>query len=131
VKNPRRLGAGTNVNQTKLKVLAEPYARLVAGTPLSYAYDNATSTYQLTYSTQSPSGLQFGVGACTAIEIPSIQYPTGYQVQVTGGQVISQAGAGVLEVMSTVSSGSTSVTVTPSTNGQTAVGGTIPSSCTS
>jgi endoglycosylceramidase len=130
VGNPRLPGTGTNVNQAKLKVLAEPYARLIAGTPVSNSFDPATGTYQLTYSTQSPTAQQFGIGACTAIEIPSIQYPTGYQVQVTGGEVTSSPGSGVLEVTSTVSSGPISVSVSPATNGETGVAGPIPASCT-
>lgn len=130
VANPRLPAVGSNVNQAKLKVLAEPYATLVAGTPLSSSYDRATSMYHLTFSTRSPSGLQFGVGACTAIEVPSIQYPTGYQVQVTGGDVTSPPDAGVLEVRSTLSSGSVSVTIAPSTSGMTGVAGAIPASCT-
>jgi endoglycosylceramidase len=130
VDNPRLPGTGTNVDQSKLMVLAEPYARLVAGTPLSYSFDSATGTYRLTYSTVSPAGLQFADGACTAIEIPSIRYPTGYQVTVSGGQVSSPAGSGVLEVTSTVSSGSIKLTVSPTAHGETGVDGPIPAGCT-
>lgn len=130
VYKPNLPDTGTNVNRAKLKVLAEPYARVVAGTPLSYSFASTTGVFQLTYSTRAPSGMQFGPGACTAIEVPSIQYPTGYRVEVTGGRVFSATGAGVLEVRSTVSSGAVSVTISRSTHGATGVSGPIPANCT-
>ena len=39
-----RPGTGANINLAKLKVLAEPYPRVVSGTPLSYSFDRATGT---------------------------------------------------------------------------------------
>jgi endoglycosylceramidase len=129
VYRPASPGTGTNVNQVKLKVLAEPYPRIVAGTPLSYTFDQSTKTFDLTYGTVGPDGHHFSTGACTAIEIPPVQYPTGYEVSVVGGRVLSTSGAGVLEVGSTGSSGTVAVTVTPTAHGSTTAAGPVPASC--
>lgn len=129
VYKPGQPGTGKNVNQAKLEVLAEPYPRVVAGTPTSYTFDRSTKAFELVYSTRAPDGDQFGSGACTAIEIPSVQYPTGYQVAVVGAQVLSKANAGVLEVGSLVGSTTISVTVTPTAHGKTAPAGPVPASC--
>jgi endoglycosylceramidase len=129
VYRPSSPGTGNNVNRVKLKVLAEPYPRMVSGTPVSYTFDVATETFHLTYSTVAPDGHHFSTGACSAIEIPSVQYPTGYQVTVNGGKVLSKPGAGVLEVGSTSGSAAVAVTITPSASGHTAPAGPIPASC--
>lgn len=130
VVNPKLPATGTNVNEAKLKVLAEPYPTLIAGTPSSYSFDAAADTFQFSYSPTAPSGSKFVSGACTAIEIPSVQYPTGYEVTVDGAHVLSQPDAGVLEIVSTVDSGTISVTVTPSNDGHTSASGPVPSNCT-
>ncbi len=129
VYRPSSPGAGANVNLVKLRVLAEPYPRVVAGTPLSYTFDQATSTFHVAYSTVAPDGHHFSAGACTGVEIPSVQYPTGYQVNIEGGKVLSKPGAGVLEVGSTGSSGMVSVAVTPTLHGTTAPAGPLPANC--
>jgi endoglycosylceramidase len=130
VYRPGSPGTGSNVNEAKLKVLAEPYPRLVAGTPTAYAYNRATRELRLTYSTVAPDGHHFGNGACTAVEIPAVQYPSGYQVSVEGGRVISTPGAGVLEVAAASGASTVTVAVTPSAHGHTAPAGPVPSSCT-
>jgi endoglycosylceramidase len=129
VVNPKLPATGTNVNEAKLKVLAEPYPTLISGTPSSYSFDAATDTFQFSYSTTAPSGSQFASGACTAIEIPSVQYATGYKVAVDGGEVLSKSDAGVLEIVSTVDSGTISVTVTPGSGGKTSASGPVPANC--
>jgi endoglycosylceramidase len=49
-----------------------------------------------TYSVTSPGGKRFGDGSCTAILVPSVQYPSGYSVTVEGARVTSRPDAGVL-----------------------------------
>jgi len=129
VYRPGSAGAGSNVNSVKLAVLAEPYPRLVAGTPLAYSFDRTTRTFRLSYSTVAPMSHDFGTGACTAIEIPAVQYPTGYAVAVVGGTVLSPSGAGVLEVAASAGSSSVTVTVTPTKHGKIGSAGPVPASC--
>jgi endoglycosylceramidase len=95
VSNPRLAGTGANVDQAKLAVLAEPYPRLVSGTP-SYSFDLASSVFSLSYSTRGPSGNRFGAGACTAVVVPPVRYPHGYVVAVSGARVTSAPDAGVV-----------------------------------
>ena len=47
---------GANVNRAKLRTLARPYPRAVAGTPRSFGFDPATRRFELVYSTRAPHG---------------------------------------------------------------------------
>jgi endoglycosylceramidase len=96
VVDPSRPATGSNVNAPKLAVLSEPYAQLTSGTPQRYSFDRVTRTMRYSYSVATPAGRQFGAGACTAIVVPRVQYPTGYVVEVRGARVSSPPGAGVL-----------------------------------
>jgi endoglycosylceramidase len=121
VANPRLPGTGANVNEAKLAVLAEPYPRLVAGTPASYSFDAASHRFRLVYTTRSPTAHTFGTGACTAVVIPSIQFPHGYVVQVSGARVSSAPDAGVLMLAQVGASDHTvKLEVRAATKGQTA-----------
>ena len=100
-----------SVDTSMLDALAVPHPDLVSGTPDSYGYDTSTSVFSLTYSTERASGTgAFAAGSVTSVSVPSVQYPSGYAVTVSGGTVVSTGG--VLEVASC--SGATSVTVTVS-----------------
>jgi endoglycosylceramidase len=120
VSDPGLPGKGDNVDAAKLAVLAEPYPRVVAGTPTSYSFDRATHTFQLTYLTRSPSGHAFAAGSCTAVVLPAFQFPTGYVATVQGARVTSAPDAGVLTLAQTRSTGGVTVRVRPAAKGQTA-----------
>lgn len=101
---------GANVNTANLETLAEPYPQLVSGTPESYSF--ASGTFQFSYSTQEPDGLgSFPAGAHTTISVPSVEFPGGYQVSVTGGEVVSAPNAAELVIASNPGAGAVSVTV--------------------
>jgi endoglycosylceramidase len=100
------------VNTSMLDALAVPHPDLVSGTPESYGYDTSTSVFTLTYSTERANGTgRFASGSVTSVSVPAVQYPSGYQVAVTGGSVVSAGG--VLEVASCPGVTSVSVTVSP------------------
>ena len=82
VSNPSLPVTGSNVNTAKLAVLSEPYPRAAAGTPRLYSFDDATRTMRYSYSGVSPDGKEFAAGSCTAVVVPSVQYPSGYTVDV-------------------------------------------------
>jgi endoglycosylceramidase len=107
VSNPRLAGTGANVNQSKLAVLAEPYPRLVSGTPSLYSFDLASRVFSLSYTTRGPSGKRFGAGSCTAVVVPPFQFPHGYAVVVSGARVTSAPDAGVLTLAQLSSTGRT------------------------
>ena len=110
--DPGQPPTGSNVNTAKLAVLAAPHPRLVAGTPTHWSFDSGT--FRLSYSTERADHRgRFSPGAQTLISVPAIEYPSGYQVTVKGGQVVSAAGAGVLTVAADAGAASVEVTVTP------------------
>ena len=78
----------------KADVLIRPYPQAIAGTPTSLSWDAATHVMQLTYKagTQKPP---------TDVYVAPRQYPHGYRVVVTGGQVTSAPGASHLLVTAT------------------------------
>jgi endoglycosylceramidase len=103
---------GSNVDTSKLAVLAEPYPQAVAGTPTSWQFRNGVFT--LTYATTRAGGSgRFPAGSTTQVAVPAIQYPAGYTVAVSGGTVTSAAGATVLLVASAAGAKTITVTVSP------------------
>jgi endoglycosylceramidase len=96
VADPQIAGTGSNVDEPKLALLAEPYPRVVSGTPQSYSFDLASHTFTFRYTTSSPAGRAFSPGSCTAVVIPPFQFPHGYAVSVTGATVTSKVDAGAL-----------------------------------
>jgi endoglycosylceramidase len=86
----------------------------ISGTPDSYSFDNGT--FQFSYSTEEADGLgSFPAGSQTTISVPSVEFPDGYQVSVTGGEVVSTPNASDLVIAS--NAGASTVTVTVSSAG--------------
>ena len=133
VYDPSRPPTGTNVNQTKLAVLEQPYATAVAGTPVSMNFDSGSRTFRLRYSTTAVSRrAHFGPSTCTLIAAPRSVYPNGYTVKVAGGTSVSASNAAVIAV--TASPKATAVAVTVRPRGSTGVAGSsslarAPASC--
>ena len=112
VYNPADLPIGANVNTANLDTLAEPYPQTISGTPDSYSFANGT--FQFSYSTEEADGLgSFPAGSETTISVPTVEYPDGYQVSVTGGEVMSAANAPDLLISSNAGASAVTVTVTP------------------
>jgi endoglycosylceramidase len=112
VYNPHLPPVGANVDTADLATLAAPYPQVVAGTPDSWSFDPASDTFQLSYSTQMADGLgSFPAGATTTISVPAIEYPNGYQVSVTGGDVVSAPNAPELVIASDPGAGTITVDV--------------------
>jgi endoglycosylceramidase len=114
VYNPELAPAGSNVDTTTLDALAVPHPELVAGTPLCYGYDTSTSTFTLAYRTERAAGTGvFAAGSDSTVPLLAVQYPSGYQVVVSGAKVVSEGGIltlascpGATKVMLTVQPGS-------------------------
>ncbi|WP_109519562.1 cellulase family glycosylhydrolase [Mycolicibacter heraklionensis] len=114
VYDPSQPPVGDNVNTANLATLSQPYPQVVAGTPNSWSFDNGT--FQFSYSTERVDGSGgFAAGAQTEISVPAGQYPDGYQVNVTGGHVVSPANAPVLIIASDSGADTVSVTVSAAT----------------
>ena len=82
--------SGPNVVTSTADALVRPYPLLVAGTPTSIAYDPSTHDFIASWSSVEPNGHRLHAGATTTIEIPKMDYPSGYTVSVTGADVTSR-----------------------------------------
>ena len=83
----------------------------ISGTPDSYSFDNGT--FQFSYSTEEADGLgSFPAGSQTTISVPTVEFPNGYDVSVTGGQVVSGPDAPELVIASDNGASTVTVTVT-------------------
>ena len=71
--------------------LVRPYPERVAGKPISYAFDAATSTFTFEYTPDR------SVTAATEIVVPARVYPNGYTVECGG--CATEKAAGVLRIM--------------------------------
>jgi endoglycosylceramidase len=111
---------GDNVNAAHLATLAAPYPQAIAGTPNSWSFDEGTDTFKLSYSTDMVDGSgSFPAGSQTIISVPAIEYPNGYQVEVTGGQVVPHTAP---ELIIASNDGASTITVTVSPAGTTGTG---------
>lgn len=76
-----------SVKRGKLRVLAHPFPSLIAGTPRSSRFRHRRLSF--TYVPIAAGGHRFGPGSVTEINVPAIQYPSGYRVRASGARVIS------------------------------------------
>lgn len=95
---------GNNVD-----ALVRPYAAAIAGTPTAYSYDPDSRVFALQYDVSRAGGGVLPAAATTEVTVPASRYPEGYEVQVTGGKVVSRAGAG--DVCVRVNPGGTRVAI--------------------
>jgi endoglycosylceramidase len=103
---------GDSAKTAKLAVLAQPYAAVVAGTPGASSYDATTATFSFQYTARPiGGGKKFKPGSVTELEIPAVQYPTGYRVSVRGAEVKSKPRSRLLR-LARCRGGLVSVTVT-------------------
>ena len=125
--DPNQPPTGSNVKQSKLDVLSEPYPQVVAGTPTGYGFDPSTRRFTLTYSTKGPTGKKFARRLHrrhsrkrsktkfrqTQIFVPPDHYPAGYTVAVRGGGIASKPNASLLRVVACPRKRNVRVTVVP------------------
>jgi endoglycosylceramidase len=115
VRDLRSAPTGDNVNEEVLAALVRPHAVAVAGTPTEQTYDPDSRVLEVSWSTTAP-----GAGVATAtpsrdtlIRVQASVYPSGYQVEVTGGRVTSPPGSSSLTVRAAPGATSVSVVVRP------------------
>jgi endoglycosylceramidase len=90
--------------------LSRPYPQLVAGIPAGYGYNAKSHVFTAAYSTERANGNgRFAANAVSQFSIPRIAYPQGYDVAVSGGQVVSGMNSPLLLI--TANPGAKHVTV--------------------
>ncbi len=110
--DPSRPPRGDNVKREKLRLLARPYPRAVAGTPKEFGYDPQSGEFTLTYSTKPPADGTLRRSLDTEIFVPRINYPDGYAVDAQGARVVSRQGVRVLRLERERGAGEVTVTLT-------------------
>jgi endoglycosylceramidase len=112
----RQLGTppeGTNVKEDKLVLLARPYPRAVAGTPLGWTWSPESRTFEARWSTTA-AGTPLARGAITEIVLPQVAFPVGWHVAaISGGKPVESGEAGVLAIAAAPGAGEVSVRVEP------------------
>ena len=97
VHDPAKPPAGANLKQDKLDVLARPYPRAVAGTPLGWTFEPGTLRFELEYLGVPPAGAALSDRE-TEVFVPERHYPGGYEVTLAGAEVISDPGDRLLRL---------------------------------
>lgn len=110
VLDPSLPPTGSNVVTPKLKILARPYPQAVAGTPTAWSFTNGVFTLKYTTTKVANPSVRFAAGSPTVISTPAVEFPSGYTVTVSGGQVTSAPNAASLTIAS--NAGATAITVT-------------------
>jgi len=116
-----------NLRRDILDALVRAYPQAIAGTPTSWSYDPKAERFALAYSTKRVAGGTFADGAVTQIEVPPLHYPTGYDVAINGGTVVSAPDADPLLVRATTGADRVALTVTPAAHHPAPAG--IPGRC--
>jgi endoglycosylceramidase len=112
--DPAKAPAGSNLELPTLRALVEPYPQVIAGTPRSWSFDRARRRFTLAYSMGSARGSRrFGFGSLSEIAAPALVYGGRYAVRVTGGDVVSAAGASTVVIGACRGARRITVTVTP------------------
>jgi endoglycosylceramidase len=114
VLDPSKPPSGSNLNLPTLRILAEPYPQVIAGTPQAWGFDPATKTFRMRYSTaRVGGGGRFRPGSITEIATPAFVYGRAYATVVSGGRVASRPGAGTLLIAACRRAATVTVTVRP------------------
>ncbi|HZP11746.1 MAG TPA: cellulase family glycosylhydrolase [Nevskiaceae bacterium] len=96
----------STVKVEKLKILERAYPQATAGTPESLTFDPSTAAFHYRYAPNTAS-------APTEIHVPTIHYPNGYTVTVTGATVTSAPGATTLTLQNQAGATEVDVTIAP------------------
>ena len=106
-------GRANLTSTAALDALVRPYPTAVTGTPTAMAFDPATRTFDLSYSTTGPAGRRYRGNLDTVVSVPRAQYPGGHTVTATGASVTSRPCAERLTLRTRPHATAVTVRVTP------------------
>lgn len=86
------------------QAVIRPFARAVAGSGITTAFDTETTTFKLAYAP---------TGGVTAVSLPARAYPSGYDVDLEGGCYDATSVPGQMLVQPDTGATTVSLTVTP------------------
>ncbi|WP_248837238.1 hypothetical protein [Frankia sp. AgKG'84/4] len=112
---PPRAGGGGPVPAVPAQ-LVRAYPAALAGTPETARLD-ARQVLTVDYRPVAPDGAAVAPGAATAISVPGAAYPGGYRARVSGGRVISAAGAGLVCVVALPGASRVEIQISPAAGG--------------
>lgn len=96
------------------QVLVRPYPQRVAGVPSGWSFDPSTKTFELRYKTWRADGRGWWpAGARSTVFVPRQVYTSGYSSKITGGRVVSRAGAKHLVIESRWGARTVTIRVSP------------------
>jgi endoglycosylceramidase len=95
------------------RALVRPYPRALTGVPEGWSFDAETRAFELTYGTTDPEGETYPDDLESVVFVPELIYATGYEVEVTGGEVSSERCAQELTILTDDDADQVTVTVTP------------------
>ena len=107
------LTAGSSDASVSSTAPARPYPYAVAGTPARYGVDPSGTSFDLKYSTRSPSGATGHNPGDTLVHLPPSVYPNGYLVSATGARVLSPPDAEWLRLANRRHADTVNVSVRP------------------
>jgi endoglycosylceramidase len=124
----RQPPTGSNVNEPVRGALVRPHLVAVAGTPTSQDFDRPTRVLRASWST-TPAGRSATLVPTrdTLIRVPELVYGSGYEVDVTGGVVVSAPGSTELVVRADRRASDVSVVVRPAVPSSTTTSSTSTS----
>jgi endoglycosylceramidase len=112
--DPAKAPRGTNVDWAKMRAIVTPHPLAVSGTPTRWHFDRTTRVFSTSWSPKRAGGAgAFAPGSRTTIAVPPLAYPKGCRVTVTGGRVVSAAGARVLVIAQAAGASRVRVVVRP------------------
>ena len=99
VADPAKPPRSANVDRSKMRAIVVPHPLAVAGTPTAYHFDRDSSVFRAAWTVaRAGAPGRFRAGSHTRIAVPRLVYRHAYDVQVTGGRVVSAPGARTLVV---------------------------------
>ncbi len=108
--------SGSNLNSAVADVLVQPHPLAVAGTPQSLSYSPATHIMSFSWTPARVGGGRYSGGSVTSLQVPQLDYPNGYSVQVTGATVTSKPCSPMLTLSQEGSASKLSVRIAPSSS---------------